>query len=77
MFSYTSALGRLADGARLRLGLDTAAVRDRWHRAFAAQVAANVALLQRHGVRALVLPADAPSDAWLPRLDAPPARGVA
>ena len=68
---------RLADGARLLLGLESRTVRDRWHRVFAAQVAATAALLQRHGVRALVLPADAQSDAWLPRLDVPVARGAA
>ena len=68
---------RLADGARLLLGLDAQAVRSRWHRAFAAQVEAAVALLQRHGVRAVVLPTDAPSDAWLPRLDLPTTRGAA
>ncbi|GAB1408796.1 DUF58 domain-containing protein [Thermomonas brevis] len=68
---------RLADGARLLLGLDAQAVRGRWHRAFAAQVEAAVSLLQRHGVRAIVLATDAPSDAWLPRLDLPAARGAA
>ena len=68
---------RLGDGARVLLGLDAQAVRARWHDAFAARLAASEALLQRHGVRALVLSADADSDAWLPRLDLPVARGAA
>ena len=68
---------RLADGARVRLGLESRAVRERWHQLFAAQVAAAETLLRRHGVRALVLASDAPSDAWLPRLDMPVARGAA
>ena len=68
---------RLGDGARVLLGLDAQAVRARWHDAFAARLAASEALLQRHGVRALVLSADAASDAWLPRLDLPVARGAA
>lgn len=68
---------RIADGARLVLGLDAQAVRARWHRAFGAQVETAVATLQRHGVRATPLASDDASDAWLPLLDAPPKRGAA
>ena len=41
---------------------------------FDAQVEAALAMLQRHGARAMALSGDDPSDAWLPLLERRPAR---
>ena len=69
---------RLADGARIELGLDATGVRTRWQQAFGGRLQACVDALQRQRVRAIVLQADAPSDGWLPALDMPVlARGAA
>ena len=65
-----------ADAGRLELGLDAAAVRQRWKQAFDAPLEAALAMLQRHGARAMALSTDDASDAWLPLLDRRPARRV-
>ncbi|WP_240126846.1 DUF58 domain-containing protein [Thermomonas alba] len=56
---------------RLTLAFDDKEVRRRWQDAFAQPLAQAQAQLQGAGVRALALAGDAPSDAWLPLLDAP------
>lgn len=63
-----------ADAGRLELGLDAAAVRQRWKQAFDAPLETALAMLQRHGARAMALSTDDASDAWLPLLDRRPAR---
>jgi uncharacterized protein (DUF58 family) len=60
---------------QIAMGLDEAAVRQRWMQHFGGAVAQAVVQLQRQGVRAMGLSSDAPSDAWLPLLQRPVARG--
>lgn len=59
------------DGARLELGLDSAAVRQRWKQAFETPLEAALDLLRRQRVRAMALSTDAADDAWLGLLDRP------
>lgn len=61
------------DTGRLELGLDSAAVRQRWKQAFDAPLDAALDLLRRQRVRAMALSSDAPDDAWLGLLDRPKA----
>ena len=61
------------DGARLELGLDSAAVRQRWKQAFETPLEAALDLLRRQRVRAMALSSDAADDAWLGLLDRPKA----
>lgn len=65
-----------SDGARLELGLDSAAVRQRWKQAFETPLEAALDLLRRQRVRAMALSSDAVDDAWLGLLDRPKAGRV-
>ena len=60
-----------AGGERTVLGLDTAAVRQRWRQAFDTPLDDALALLRRQRIRAMALSSDAPSDVWLDVLDRP------
>ncbi|HWS78105.1 MAG TPA: DUF58 domain-containing protein [Thermomonas sp.] len=57
------------DGARIELGLDTAATRQRWRHEFSVPVEATLDSLRARGIRAMELSSAAASDAWLPLLD--------
>jgi uncharacterized protein (DUF58 family) len=56
-------------GARVELGLDAAATRQRWRQEFVAPVGTMLESLRARGIRAMELSSDDPSDAWLPMLD--------
>src|SRR5690606_41633942 len=63
-----------AGAERIELGLGAPAVRQRWRQQFEAPLEAALALLQRHGARAMALSGHDPSDAWLPTLERGTAR---
>lgn len=56
---------------RFELDLADPGVRIRWEQVFGGAARAALEQLPSHGVRVELLPADAPSDAWLPMLDRP------
>jgi len=66
-----AALPFVSGGHRVELDLGAAAQRQRWRGAFVAPLEAALERLPARGIRATVLQADAPSDAWLPVLDRP------
>ncbi len=65
-----------AGGGRLELGLDAAAVRQRWRHEFTVPLESTLDVLRTRGVRAMELAGSAPSDAWLPLLDRPRGRAA-
>lgn len=60
-----------AQGPRTELALDTAVTRQRWRQEFSVPVENMLAILQRHGARAMELSSADASDAWLPLLERP------
>ena len=60
-----------AQGARIELGLDVAATRQRWREEFTVPVESTLDLLRTRGVRGIELSCADPSDAWLPALGRP------
>src|SRR5690606_23142091 len=56
---------------RFELDLADPAIRNRWAEVFGGAVHTALEQLPGHGVRVELLPADAPSDAWLPMLERP------
>ena len=56
-------------GTRTELGLDAAAIRQRWRQEFTVPMEATLALLQSRGARAMELSTSDDSDAWLPLLE--------
>ena len=55
--------------ARIELGLDAAATRQRWRHEFVEPADAALESLRARGIRAMELSSADPSDAWLPLLD--------
>ncbi len=55
--------------ARIELGLDAAATRQRWRQEFVAPVESTLEALRARGIRAMELSSADLSDAWLPLLD--------
>ena len=55
--------------ARIELGLDAAATRQRWRHEFVEPADAALESLHARGIRAMELSSADPSDAWLPLLD--------
>ena len=60
-----------AQGARIELGLDVAATRQRWRQEFSGPVESTLDLLRTRGVRGIELSCADASEAWLPWLDRP------
>lgn len=57
------------EGERLALALEADDVQQAWRRSFVQELMQAEQTVQRFGIRAIPLPANADSDSWLPRLE--------